>query len=443
MAIKVAVVSLGCAKNLVDSEVMQGILYSENFSVVEDPAQAEVIVVNTCGFIAAAKEESVNTILELAQYKENGKCRVLIAAGCLVQKYRDELTAELPELDAVVGTGEFNKIGEVVRLALAGERIQRVGSPDFIYDDSAPRIRMTPGYSAYVKVAEGCDNCCSYCVIPQMRGSFRSRKMESIVAEVESLAASGVKEIMLIAQDTTRYGQDIYGTYKLPELIRRIAPIEGVEWIRLLYCYPTHFTQELIDTMASEPKVCKYLDLPLQHADNRILLEMNRRGNVAEVEDLIARLRKAMPEIALRTTFIVGFPGETEEQFQNLLDFVTRVRFDRVGVFTYSQEEGTPAGERLDQIAPEIKEERMDRLMSQQSTISAELGAKWRGKNVQVLIEGETGDSERPFVGRTERDAPEIDGQVYVAGKGLRAGDLVNVFITDNDTYDLIGDVAP
>ncbi len=443
MSLKVAVVSLGCAKNLVDSEVMLGILNRSDFQVEENPAAADVIVVNTCGFINAAKEESVNTILEMAQFKEKGKCRALLAAGCLAQKYKDELRAEIPELDGIAGTGEVYRIAEIVRRALEGERVDLVDTPKFLYDHEAPRVRLTPGYSAYVKVAEGCDNRCSYCVIPEMRGSFRSRPIDSIVAEVKDLALSGVKEILLIAQDTTSYGRDLYGQYRLPDLIRQLAPVEGIEWIRLLYCYPTYFSQELIDVMAAEPKVCKYVDLPLQHADDAILKSMHRRGKISEVEDLIDRLRRAMPELALRTTFIVGFPGETEENFQNLLDFVQRVRFDRVGVFTYSQEEGTPAGEREDQIAEDIKEERLDRLMSLQSAVSAEINARWIGRTVKVLVEGLTGDPQRPYVGRTERDAPEIDGQVFFTGPAVHAGQIVNVRITAVDTYDLIGEVAP
>lgn len=443
MSLNVAVVSLGCAKNLVDSEVMLGILSRADFKIVEEPSEAEVIVVNTCGFIAAAKEESVNTILEMAQHKTGGKCLVLIAAGCLAQKYKDELLTEIPELDGVAGTGEVERIAEIVERALGGDRVKEVDVPKYLYDHASPRLRTTPGYSAYVKVAEGCDNRCSYCVIPELRGSFRSRPMESIITEVENLAASGVKEIMLIAQDTTRYGQELYGEYKLAELIRHLAPVAGVEWIRLLYCYPTHFTQELIETMAAEPKVCKYVDLPLQHADDVILREMHRRGTSAEIEALIARLRQAMPEIALRTTFIVGFPGETEENFQRLLDFTARMRFDRVGAFTYSQEEGTPAGEREDQLAEAVKEERLDRLMSLQSKISTEINQGWLGKTVKVLTEGITGDPERPYVGRTQRDTPEIDGQVYFSGPKLEIGQIVDVRITQSDTYDLIGEVAP
>lgn len=443
LSLEVAVVSLGCAKNLVDSEVMMGILDRSDFIVVEDPSRAEVIVVNTCGFISAAKEESVNTILEMAQYKVKGKCRALIAAGCLAQKYKDELLTEIPELDGVAGTGEVERIAEIALRTLHGDRVKEVCIPNYIYDHTAPRLRTTPGYSAYVKVAEGCDNRCSYCVIPDLRGSFRSRPIESILAEVEDLAASGVKEIMLIAQDTTRYGHDLYGEYKLSGLIRQLAQVPGVEWIRLLYCYPTHFTQELIGTMAAEPKVCRYIDLPLQHADDDILAAMHRRGTSGEIEELISSLRQAMPEMALRTTFIVGFPGETEDNFERLLGFVERMKFDRVGVFTYSQEEDTPAGARQDQIPEEIKEERLHRLMSLQTGISAGINAKWIGKTVKVLIEGTTGDPQRPYIGRTERDAPEIDGQVYVSGPKLEPGQMVYVKITDADTYDLIGEVTP
>jgi ribosomal protein S12 methylthiotransferase len=442
LAYKVAMVSLGCAKNLVDSEVMLGILNRAEFEIVDNPDEAEVIVINTCGFIASAKEESINTIIEMAQLKDTGSCQALIVAGCLAQKYKDELLAEIPELDAVIGTGEVDKIADIAERALGGERLDLVNVPKYLYDHESPRYRTTPTYTAYVKVAEGCDNRCSYCIIPDMRGSYRSRPIESIIAEVENLASAGVKEIMLIAQDTTRYGQDLYGTYQLPKLIQSIAQVSGVEWIRLLYCYPSHFTQELIDTMSAEPKVCKYLDLPLQHADNAILKAMHRKGNVAEIEELITNLRKAMPDMALRTTFIVGFPGETEEQFENLVKFVERVRFDRLGVFTYSQEEDTPAGKREDQIPQDVKEERLDRLMVLQGRISAELNQGWIGKTVEVLIEEINPESDRPYVGRTERDAPEIDGQVYFKGPELEVGQIVKVLITEAETYDLIGEVA-
>lgn len=443
MAVKVAIVSLGCAKNQVDSEVMLGILNRRAYEIVENPAEADLVIVNTCGFITAAKEESIQTILEIAQLKTKGSCRALIVAGCLAQKYKHELLAEIPELDAVMGTGEVEMVAAIADKVLGGERVEQVGTPEFIYSHEMPRVRLTPKYSAYVKVAEGCDNRCSFCVIPDLRGHYRSRTLESIVTEVKDLAAGGVKEIFLIAQDTTRYGLDLYGEFKLPELIRLLTPIHGIEWIRLLYCYPTHFTQELIEVMAAESKVCHYVDLPLQHADEQILHQMSRRGSVSEVEELINRLRRAMPDLCLRTTFIVGFPGETTAQFNNLMEFVARMRFDRVGVFTYSQEEGTPAGMRTDQIPQEIKEERYDRLMSLQSGISAEINRGFVGKIIRVLVEGKTGDPAQPYVGRSERDAPEIDGQVYFTGNELEIGQMVDVRVIEADTYDLIGEVVP
>lgn len=441
LSYSINLISLGCAKNQVDSEIMLGVLCGADFNSVEEPSEAEIIIINTCGFITTAKEESINTILAMAQYKQTGKCRALIATGCLAQKYKDELLSEMPELDGIAGTGEVERIAEIVGRVLAGNRVNEVSEPKYIYDHLAPRVRSTPTYTAFVKVAEGCDNCCSYCVIPEVRGAFRSRTIESIVEEVKGLAASGTKEIILIAQDTTRYGQDIYGEYKLPELIRNLASLPGVEWIRLLYCYPTHFTQELIDTIASEAKVCRYIDIPLQHSDDEILTAMLRKGNSTEIEALITNLRLAIPELALRTTFIVGFPGETEANFANLLEFVQRMRFDRVGVFTYSQEEGTPAGAMLNQIPEEIKEERQYRLMSMQSEISAAKQSKMIGRTVRVIVEGKTGDQARPYIGRTEHDAPEVDGQVYLTGNDLFPGQLVEALITASDTYDLIGEV--
>lgn len=445
---KLAIITLGCAKNQVDSEVMSGMLKA-HYELTDQPAEAHVIVVNTCTFIQAAKEESVEALLEQAQWKEKGQCEVLIAAGCLAQRYGAELKKEIPELDAVVGTGEFARMEEIISGVQSeasakgnGQRAIYVGEPDFLYDETMPRVLSTPRATAYVKVADGCDNFCTYCIIPHVRGRYRSRSEESVVKEAEGLARQGVREIMLIAQDTTRYGLDRYGELRLPELIKKLAKIAGIEWIRLLYCYPDLFTDELIDVMAHEPKVCRYVDLPLQHGDNDILRAMNRRGTAEEAEALIARLRRAMPDITIRTTMITGFPGETEEQFAHLLQYIERIRFDRLGVFAYSEEEGTPAALRRDQLPLEIREQRREEVMARQQEIAAARQQRWIGKRRRVLLEEMLPDGR--WLGRTEGDAPEIDGQVYVEpGSGsLQPGDIVSVVISQADSYDLIGEVV-
>ncbi|MDA8233241.1 MAG: 30S ribosomal protein S12 methylthiotransferase RimO [Clostridia bacterium] len=440
---RVGVVSLGCAKNLVDTEVMLGILSESGYRITPEASEAEVLIINTCGFISAAKEESINTILDLAQYKETGNCKALIVTGCLGQKYKDDLAGELPEVDAIIGTGQVAEIGQVVERVLKGrERVLEVSKPDFIYSHELPRIQSTPGYSAYVKIADGCDNCCSYCVIPELRGNYRSRPIESIVQEVKNLAALGVKEIMLIAQDTTRYGQDLYGEYKLVDLLERLKAIDGVVWLRLLYCYPSHFTQGLIDFMAVNPKVCKYLDIPLQHATDRILADMNRKGNRQQIVDLIGRIRSKMPDIVLRTSFIVGLPGESEEDFEELLGFMREMEFDHVGIFTYSQEEGTPAADFPQQVPEELKEDRYDRAMALQLSISQEKNQRRVGKRLEVLVEGEVTGEPGTFYGRSEGNAPEIDGKIYFTGTGFQPGDVVMVRITQGFDYDLMGEVA-
>ncbi len=440
MTIKVGVVSLGCAKNLVDSEVMLGILDKANYAITGEEDQAEVLIVNTCGFIESAKQESINTILALAEHKQTGRCKVLILAGCLAQKYRDELARELPEVDAIVGTGEVENIAGIVEAAMSGgEKVVKVDSPEYLYDHNSPRIRTTPGYSAYVKVADGCDNCCSYCVIPELRGSYRSRHLESIEAEVKSLVEQGVKEVLLIAQDTTRYGIDIYGQFKLSELVERLSQIKDLHWIRLLYCYPTHFTEELISAMAKNPKVCKYLDIPLQHCDDEILQAMNRRGKRQDILDLIARLRKAMPDIVLRTSFIVGLPGETEDKFQALLNFIAEVRFDRAGIFTYSREPGTPAAGMENQVPDEVKEERYHRAMEALMQLSWEKNQARVGQTLEVLVEGK--EENGHWFGRSQGDAPDIDGKVYFDGDNPGPGSFVQVRITEAYEYDLMGEV--
>jgi len=421
---------------------MSGLL-AQDYCFIENPAEADIIVVNTCTFIQSAKEESIETIFEMAGFKKSGHCQTLLATGCLAQRYGQELMQDIPELDGVLGTGNIDEINQLVQ-ACTVERTTLIkkGALNFLQDELMPRIRSTPPYLAYVKVAEGCDNYCTYCVIPLVRGRFRSRTEASVLREVQEMAAQGVKEIMVMAQDTTRFGYDLNGELGLPHLIHELARIEGIEWIRLMYCYPDRFTDELIETMRQEPKVCKYIDLPLQHADNKILREMNRRGTIEEAETLIGKLRSAMPDITVRTTMITGFPGESEQEFQTLVDFIKRVQFDRLGVFAYSQEENTPAGQREDQILPEIREQRRERIMQLQQEISLERQQRWVGRVVRVLLEEKQADGR--WMGRTEGDAPEIDGQVYITRSETsnQAGDLVKVRIREADSYDLIGEVV-
>lgn len=442
MTKKVAVVTLGCPKNQVDSEIMSGLL-AQDYIFIENPEEADIIVVNTCTFIQSAKEESIETIFEMSRLKKSGSCQTLIATGCLAQQYGKDLMQDIPELDGVLGTGNIDEITKLVQ-ASQGTRTTLIkgGTPKFLHDELMPRKRSTPNYLAYVKVAEGCDNYCTYCVIPYVRGHFRSRPEESVIREVQEMAAQGVKEIMVMAQDTTRYGHDLYGELRLPQLIQQLARIEGIEWIRLMYCYPERFTDELIETMRQEPKVCRYIDLPLQHADNKILKEMNRRGTIEEAETLIEKLRDAMPDITVRTTMITGFPGESEQEFQTMVDFIERVQFDRLGVFTYSQEENTPAGQREDQISPDVSEQRREQIMQIQQKISLERQQRWVGRVVTVMLEQKQPDGQ--WMGRTEGDAPEIDGQVYITGTqtSLQVGDMIKVCILEADNYDLIGEVV-
>lgn len=439
--LKVGIVSLGCAKNLVDTEVMLGILDQKGFEIINSPAEADIIIVNTCSFINTAKEESINTILQMAAYKEKGNCKALIVAGCLSQRYKEELLYELPEVDALLGTGDWGRVEEAVRTVLEGKRAVLVGSAENIYDEMQPRIPTTPHFSVYVKIAEGCDNCCSYCVIPAVRGGFRSRTIESIVAEVQLLAQKGVKEINLIAQDTTSYGRDLYGKPQLVTLLKALVPIEGIEWIRLLYCYPSYFSDELISLIAGESKICKYVDIPLQHADNEMLRAMNRRSTQEEVVALLRKIRAKIPGVAIRTSFIVGFPGEREDHFDRLRAFIKDFRFDRLGIFMYSQEEGTEAGAMPNQISEQIKEERYHQLMELQMQISQELNNALVGSKVLVLIEGEN-TGEPIIYGRTEREAPDIDGKVYLTKRaGIKAGDMVWAEITEGYAYDISAEV--
>ncbi|GIP13852.1 30S ribosomal protein S12 methylthiotransferase RimO [Paenibacillus sp. FSL R5-0527] len=441
MTEKVKIVTLGCEKNLVDSEIMSGLIDRRGYSLVDDREDATVIIVNTCGFIDAAKEESVNTILELAELKESGKLKALIVSGCLTQRYKQALMEEMPEIDGIVGTGDFHNITQIVDEAVKGKRPVYVGNPVFNYEQVLPRKLSTARYTAYVKIAEGCDNNCTFCSIPLMRGKFRSRSIESIVEEVKGMAAQGVKEFSLIAQDSTNYGTDLYGDYKLPELLDRVSRVDGVEWVRLHYAYPGFFTDELIDMIASNPKICKYVDMPLQHSEDAILKRMRRPGRNRDIRELIAKIRSRIPDVSLRTSLIVGFPGETEEDFERLCDFVREIKFDRLGVFTYSQEEDTPASRLPDQVAEDVKEWRANTLMEIQRTVANENSGKYIGKVLDVLVERYDGRSD-VYVGRSQFDAPEIDGEVFVTNCSGNIGDIAKVRITHAFEYDLTGEAV-
>ncbi|HEY0173036.1 MAG TPA: 30S ribosomal protein S12 methylthiotransferase RimO [Pyrinomonadaceae bacterium] len=447
---KVGFISLGCPKNLVDSEVMMGRLKQEGYELTSDAAEADTLVVNTCGFIDAAKKESVDAILEAARMKSDGKCQRLIVAGCLVERYRDELRAEMPEVDAFIGTSQINDINRVAdpRVNTRQLPVLPLGNQTatYLYDESTPRVLATPGHFAYVKIAEGCDRPCAFCFIPQMRGHFRSRRFGSVVAEAKQLAEQGVKEIILVAQDSSRYGEDLGERDALAHLMRELCRLEGVEWVRVMYTYPTHISDAFLDVMASEPKAVKYLDMPLQHASQNVLRLMKRGGNRDSLERLIARVRERVPGIAVRTTFIAGFPGETEEDFEELLAFVKTVEFDRVGVFTYSDEEGTTAFDLPDKVDPKIARRRRDRLMRAQSRVSLRRNRARVGATVRVLFEGASEETDLLWQGRTEAQAPEIDGCVLIndAPEGFEPapGRFVNVEITEAQEYDLVGRIV-
>ena len=439
--LKAGFISLGCAKNLVDTEVMLGILAGNSIELTADPSTADILIVNTCSFIKSAKEESITTILNMAEYKTAGQCKSLIIAGCLGQRYKQELLDEMPEADAIIGTGAWHRIMEAVNETLKGNRVVIAGEADTIYDDKMPRIRTTPDYSAYIKIAEGCDNRCTYCVIPMVRGNYRSRTIEDITAEVKRLASRGVKEVNLIAQDTTNYGHDIYGKSRLTDLLRELVKIEELKWVRILYCYPKYFTDELIELMANEPKICKYVDLPLQHADNEVLRRMNRRDTKESVEELLQKIHARIPNVTVRSSFIVGFPGETQEQYQNLRDFVEAQRFDKVGVFTYSREEDTPAFAMENQVSEEVMQERYHDLMSLQCKISEEVNLQLEGSTFEVLIEGRDLEQKSVSYGRSYREAPEVDGQIYVENDlDSQPGDFIKVKIVQGFTYDVLGE---
>ncbi|ULL17268.1 30S ribosomal protein S12 methylthiotransferase RimO [Paenibacillus sp. H1-7] len=441
MTEKVKVVTLGCEKNLVDSEIMSGLIHGRGYELVNDKEEATVIIVNTCGFIDAAKEESVNTILDMAELKQTANLKALIVSGCLTQRYKDELLKEMPEIDGIVGTGDFHKINDIVDEALAGKKPVMVGNPVFNYEASLPRRVTTPRYTAYVKIAEGCDNACTFCSIPIMRGKFRSRSIESIITEVEQLASQGVKEISLIAQDSTNYGTDLYEKFMLPELLNKVSEVPGIAWVRLHYAYPGFFTDELIETIANNPKVCKYVDMPLQHSEDRILKRMRRPGRQQDARALIQKIRTRIPNVSLRTSLIVGFPGETESDFENLKQFIRDVEFDRLGVFSYSKEEDTPAARLPEQVEEDVKEFRANTLMEIQREISNIRNGSRVGQVIDVLIEKYDGRSD-VYVGRSQYDAPEIDGEVFVKGTQLQIGEVAKVRITHSFEFDLSGEVV-
>ena len=444
---KIGFISLGCPKNLVDSEVMMGRLKQHGYEITSDATDADTVVVNTCGFIDSAKKESIDTILEAAQLKSNGQAKRLIVAGCLVERYRDELKAAIPEVDAFIGTNQINDILAVCDPKTNTRSLPVVPlgnqSATYLYDDSTPRVLATPSHYAFVKIAEGCDRPCAFCFIPQMRGHFRSRRFGSIIAEAHQLAEEGVKEIVLVAQDSSRYGEDLGKQDALARLLRELSHVDGIEWVRVMYTYPTHISDAFLDVLAEEPKAVKYLDMPLQHASQNVLKLMKRGGNRGSLERLIERVRKRVPAIAVRTTFISGFPGETEKDYEELLGFIKSVEFDRVGVFTYSDEEGTPAFELPEKVPARTAARRRNSLMKEQAKISRRKNRARVGEVVRVLFEGESKESELLWQGRMETQAPDIDGCVLINdvpdGVLPESGEFVNVEITEAHEYDLIG----
>ncbi len=441
MSYNIGLVSLGCAKNRTDAEIMLGILADDGYNIVFDPAEADVIVVNTCGFIESAKRESIDAILEMAEYK-SGRCKLLIATGCLAERYHNEFLTELPEVDAVLGTGDYDKIAEIIKEAFDGKKPVLCGHKDRTPRERLPRILSTPPYTAYLKIADGCDNNCTYCAIPKIRGHFRSRAIEDIVEEARTLSENGVKELILIAQDTTRYGADLYGEYKLDALLEELVKIDKIKWIRAHYFYPEAITDRLIDVMAKYDKICNYIDMPVQHADNDILRRMARRTSREQMKEKIDAIRAKMPDCAIRTSIIVGFPGETREQFETLCGFVKEVGFDRLGAFTYSREEDTAAADFDGQLDEAVKEERLDALMTIQQGISLELNREKIGKTLEVIVEGYDEESFL-FRGRSRFDSIEVDGNVYFATVDeVNEGDIVKVEILDADEYDLTGRVV-
>lgn len=433
-------VSLGCPKNQVDAEMMLKLLENDGFEICGEEAQADAIIINTCGFIESAKAEAIENILEASQYKKDGNCKALVVTGCLAERYRDDVTEEIPEVDVCVGIGSNDKIAEIVKNAIEGKKGNFYGEKNEL---NLNNDRILGGYpfSTYLKIGDGCDNCCTYCAIPKIRGRMRSRTIEDCVNEAKKLADKGVTELIVVAQDTTAYGEDIYGESKLPELLTELCKIEGLHWIRTLYTYPDRITDKLLDTIAREQKLVKYLDIPLQHVNGEILKRMNRKGDCESLSDLIDKIRVKIPDITLRTTIITGFPGETEEQFCEMAEFVKEKRFDRLGCFTYSAEEGTLAAEFPDQIDEQVKADRMENIMELQMTISAEKNEEKAGTVTEVLIEG-WDDYIKCYFGRTAADAPEVDGKIFfMSSRPLKIGEYVNVRINDCLDYDLLGEL--
>jgi ribosomal protein S12 methylthiotransferase len=407
-----------------------------------DEKEADLIIVNTCAFIKEAREESVDAILDLADRKHDGKCKTLVVSGCMPQRYQEELARELHEVDIFIGTGDYPRIAEIVAEKQNNDgQIKYIGDPNYIYDETLPRLNSSPGWYAYLKIGEGCSNCCTYCVIPSIRGAYRSRPLEPLIAEAEKLVQGGVREIILVSQDITRYGSDLAEETTLEELIRRLAAIEGLKWIRLLYAYPDGITDELIELLKTEPKLCKYLDMPIQHISDNVLLRMNRRSTSEEITGLVSRLRTEIPDIALRTSLIVGFPGETVDDFLSLVQFVEKTKFDRLGVFCYSKEDGTPAADMPDQVSERVKRERYRKLMKTQARLSFRRNRSMQGKVEQVIVEGYSEETELLLKGRTSRQAPDIDGQVYITSGNANVGDIVLCRITDSSDYDLIAEM--
>ena len=439
---KLLFISLGCDKNLVDSEVMLGELSKKGYTFTEDETEADVIVVNTCCFINDAKEESVNTILEMAEYKNSGSCKAFIVTGCLAERYRQEIIDEIPEVDAVLGTTSFDHICEAVEEALGGHHLTKFDDLQKLVKTENHRILTTGGHYAHLKIAEGCDKHCTYCIIPKIRGTFRSVPMEQLVEEAKVLVSQGVKELILVAQETTLYGVDLYGEKSLHKLLKELCKIPGLYWIRIQYCYPEEIYEELIQTIATEPKICHYLDLPIQHCNDAILKKMGRRTNKQQLIDKIEQLRAAIPDIALRTTLIAGFPGETPEAHEEMMQFVNDMEFDRLGCFAYSAEEDTPAAGFADQVVQELKEEWRDEIMELQSEVCADLAEDMIGTELYVMVEGKVAD-EPAYIGRTYKDAPGVDGYIFIqTGEALMSGDFVKVRVTGAIDYDLIGEIA-
>ncbi len=443
---KVALISLGCDKNLVDSEVMLGILAEKGYDLISDKSEADVLILNTCGFIADAVTESFQIAFELADYKEHGTCKALIVTGCMAQRYKDEVFEEIPGVDAVLGTGDYSKIADVLEKVLGGNNKEVMMSGidcDIPEPDKAKRILSTPSHYAYIKVAEGCDNRCTYCTIPTLRGGFRSREMDVLIQEAKSLADQGVKELIVVAQDTSLYGIDLYGESKIHELINGFSKISGIEWIRLLYCYPEHITDALINEMAENPKVCHYIDMPIQHINNDVLKRMGRKSSKESTMSVISKLRAAMPDITLRTTLIAGFPGETQEEFDEMLQFVKETGFDKLGVFAYSKEEGTPAAKMPDQVPEREKIRRSKIVMREQQKISLKNHNEKVGNTYKVLVEGVLPENRRKYYGRSYMDCPDADGLVVIeSNKRLDIGEFVDAIIKDASEYDLMGELV-